>query len=65
LKFFPAMNLPIEKKLEFVGEILETFSAKFEIVNMRRHAESVNGEVPVKKIFTTETQNAQREIQVG
>jgi peptidoglycan/xylan/chitin deacetylase (PgdA/CDA1 family) len=56
LKFFPAMNLPVEQKLEFVGEILETFSSKFEIVNMRRHAESVSGEVPVKKIFNAETQ---------
>ncbi|MGC2234747.1 MAG: polysaccharide deacetylase family protein [Pyrinomonadaceae bacterium] len=65
LKFFPAMNLPVEKKLEFVGEILETFSSKFEIVNMRRHAESVNGKVPVKKILTAGTQSAQREIQVG
>jgi peptidoglycan/xylan/chitin deacetylase (PgdA/CDA1 family) len=44
LKFFPAMNLPIEKKLEFVGEILETFSEKFEIVNLRRHAETVKTE---------------------
>lgn len=44
LKFFPAMNLPIEKKLEFVGEILQTFSQKFEIVNMRRHAENVKTE---------------------
>jgi peptidoglycan/xylan/chitin deacetylase (PgdA/CDA1 family) len=44
LKFFPAMNLPIERKLEFVGEILETFGEKFEIVNMRRHAEAVRGE---------------------
>ncbi len=38
LKFFPAMNLPIEKKLEFVGEILEVFTGKFEVVNMREHA---------------------------
>lgn len=44
LKFFPAMNLPIEKKLEFVGEILETFAEKFEIVNMRQHAETVRRE---------------------
>ena len=38
LKFFPGMNLPLEKKLEFVSEILETFGKDFEIVNMRRHA---------------------------
>ena len=44
LKFFPAMNLPIEKKLEFVGEILEIFTDKFEVVNMREHAESVKTE---------------------
>jgi len=39
LKFFPAMNLPLEKKLEFVSEILGTLDNKFEIVNMREHAE--------------------------
>lgn len=44
LKFFPAMNLPIGEKLEFVSEILETFSRKFEVVNLRKHAESVKTE---------------------
>jgi peptidoglycan-N-acetylglucosamine deacetylase len=39
LKFFPAMNLPLEKKLEFVSWILATMGSKFEIVNMREHAE--------------------------
>jgi peptidoglycan/xylan/chitin deacetylase (PgdA/CDA1 family) len=38
LKFFPAMNMQIEKKLEFVGEILEMLGDKFEIVNMREHS---------------------------
>jgi peptidoglycan-N-acetylglucosamine deacetylase len=38
LKFFPAMNLPVEKKLEFLSEILEAFQKKFSIVNMRKHA---------------------------
>ncbi len=41
LKFFPAMNLPIEEKLEFVGEILDIYANEFEIVNMRKHADSV------------------------
>jgi len=44
LKFFPAMNLPVEEKLDFVGEILETLTAKFDVVNMRKHAESVEKE---------------------
>ena len=41
LKFFPAMNLPLEKKLEFLSDILETFGHSFSITNMRQHAESV------------------------
>lgn len=44
LKFFPGMSMPIAKKLEFVGEILETFSNKFEVVNLRKHAMSVKTE---------------------
>ncbi|HEV7644400.1 MAG TPA: polysaccharide deacetylase family protein [Pyrinomonadaceae bacterium] len=39
LKFFPGMDLPLEKKLEFVSEILDALDNKFEIVNMREHAE--------------------------
>lgn len=41
LKFFPAMNLPIEKKLNFLSDILETFQDSFSILNMRQHAEVV------------------------
>lgn len=41
LKFFPAMNLPIEKKLSFLSDILETFQDSFSILNMRQHAERV------------------------
>ncbi len=49
LKFFPAMNLPVEEKLEFVGEILGTLSDKFDVVNMRQHADSVkNSEMSVR-----------------
>lgn len=44
LKFFPAMNLPIEEKLEFVSEILESFAGKFEVINMREHAEAIAAE---------------------
>lgn len=48
LKFFPAMNLPLEKKLEFLSEILEVFQKSFSVVNMRQHAESVgNTNLPV------------------
>ncbi|HMS39734.1 MAG TPA: polysaccharide deacetylase family protein [Pyrinomonadaceae bacterium] len=41
LKFFPAMNLPVEEKLEFLSDILEIFQDSFSITNMKQHAESV------------------------
>ncbi len=41
LKFFPAMNLPVEEKLEFLSDILEIFQDSFSIKNMKQHAESV------------------------
>ena len=51
LKFFPAMNLPIEKKLEFMSDILETFQDSFSILNMRQHAESVaKTDLPVSNL---------------
>lgn len=39
LKSFPGMNLPLEEKLEFVTEVLASFTKSFEVVNMRRHSE--------------------------
>ena len=41
LKFFPAMNLPVAAKLEFLSEILESFGEKFTVLNMREHARRV------------------------
>ncbi|MEZ5345812.1 MAG: polysaccharide deacetylase family protein [Pyrinomonadaceae bacterium] len=41
LRFFPAMDLAIDEKLEFVSEILEMFKKEFDVVNMRKHADSV------------------------
>lgn len=40
LKFFPAMNLPVEEKLAFVGEIIDSLTERFDVVPMRRHAEA-------------------------
>ncbi|MEP6903180.1 MAG: polysaccharide deacetylase, partial [Actinomycetota bacterium] len=51
LKFFPAMNLSVEKKLEFVSEILETFGKSFSIVNMRKHAQvAAEQNLPTKEV---------------
>jgi hypothetical protein len=41
LKFFPAMDLPLDKKLEILDEILALYSANFTVVNMRSHAANV------------------------
>ena len=44
LKFFPAMNLPIEKKLGFVSDVLQNLTDNFEVVDMKTHANSVQVE---------------------
>lgn len=38
LKFFPGMSTPGGKKLEFVGDVIETLTSRFETVNMLEHA---------------------------
>ena len=59
LKFFPAMNLPVEKKLEFLSEILESFQNKFSVVNLQSHARAaVLKNLPVRKP-TFDTPSAQ------
>ncbi len=51
LKFFPAMNLVAEKKLEFVSEILEYFGKSFSILNMQKHAAAAaeRQDLPIRK----------------
>ena len=41
LKFFPGMNLPIAEKLDLVGEILDVYTKRFDVVSMREHAAAV------------------------
>jgi hypothetical protein len=38
LKFFPAMSLPIQEKLDTVSEILASYTNSFDVVNMSEHA---------------------------
>lgn len=40
LAFFPGMNLPAQRKLEIVSEIIELMTAEFRVVTMREHAEA-------------------------
>ena len=42
LEFFPAMNLEINKKLDFVGEVLDVYANEFEIVDMQTHVQQVS-----------------------
>lgn len=39
LSFFPAMNVPLEQKLETVSEVLRLLSRRFNVLTMRRHAQ--------------------------
>lgn len=42
LAFFPAMNMPSQKKLKLVGEILRLYGNSYDVLNMQRHADKVN-----------------------
>jgi peptidoglycan-N-acetylglucosamine deacetylase len=41
LKFFPAMDVGIDKKLGFVSEVLGIYTEQFNVVQMREHAEDM------------------------
>ncbi len=41
LKFFPAMNIPIEEKLSLIREIVDDLDSKFSIKTMKEHARSL------------------------
>ena len=41
LKFFPAMNMPLERKLELVGEIVEGLKSNFTVTTMLEHSASL------------------------
>lgn len=47
LKFFPAMNMPIDQKLALMAEFIDELSEKFTITTMREHARSLANQ-PVK-----------------
>jgi hypothetical protein len=44
LRFFPGMDLPRERKLALVAELLDILSARFETVTMHEHATRAIGE---------------------
>lgn len=47
LKFFPAMNMPIDQKLALMGEFIDELASKFTITSMGEHARSIANQ-PVK-----------------
>jgi peptidoglycan/xylan/chitin deacetylase (PgdA/CDA1 family) len=54
LKSFPAMNLSIEEKQSMVGEMLDTYSEEFEVVDMKTHAEIADKTpLPIRESKTT------------
>lgn len=52
LKFFPAMNLAAEKKMELVSGFLADFRKYFNLVNVREHAENANKQNPAVKTIS-------------
>ncbi|CAN5361491.1 polysaccharide deacetylase family protein [soil metagenome] len=65
LKFFPGMSLPAAEKVKILSEMLSTLSARFEIVNMRRHADSVRKTVgsPRRSIDTARMAPADAQLE--
>lgn len=60
LKFFPAMNLAAERKLELIGKFLEDFQKHYTLVNVRSHSEELRTkDLPVKTLssFKSEITN--------
>ena len=58
LKFFPAMNLAAEKKMQLVGDFLADFEKYYTLKNVGEHARQIGGKnLPVKT-----TSNSQSEI---
>lgn len=53
LKFFPAMNLPLERKLAVMNQILDALAANFRIVNMQTHAREILSatKIPIRARF--------------
>jgi peptidoglycan-N-acetylglucosamine deacetylase len=51
MSFFPAMNLPVSRKLKFMRYIFKTLNEQFTIVTMGEHARAINAQaraVPLK-----------------
>jgi hypothetical protein len=44
LSFFPAMDLPSEKKIKFVSELIDIYSSFFTVVPLRQHAQALSRE---------------------
>lgn len=67
LAFFPAMNVPLARKLELVSEVLRRFSRRFTVLTMREHAERAAREskLPVKSPAGIKHSNAPEEPNTG
>lgn len=54
LSFFPAMNVPAERKLSLISDVLESFTQHYDVRPMREHAASIAMEnlkqLPVARI---------------
>lgn len=53
LKFFPAMGLAAETKMELISEFLNAFERHFTLVNVATHAADVKGKITNLKVHST------------
>jgi peptidoglycan-N-acetylglucosamine deacetylase len=45
LSFFPAMNMPLKKKMYVVGKVLRMYDQAFNLITMRQHAGATNVDI--------------------
>ena len=64
LKFFPAMNLAAEKKMELLSDFLESFSKHYALKNVREHARevSLNEKLATRNVAHLQNQTPDPEI---
>jgi peptidoglycan/xylan/chitin deacetylase (PgdA/CDA1 family) len=50
LAFFPGMNMPAARKVEFVDDALQMLEKRFQVVTMQQHANRVEGSTKIAEV---------------
>jgi hypothetical protein len=65
LDFFPAMKLPIDRKLRLVGEVLGIYCDEFQVCTMKEHAQRLTEVERGNPVRYTPSDARQREVSIN